>query len=361
MPKSKWLPGLLSMALLASCSLLGGGGGGNSGVYTECNNAAGRAAWGEARMALTRGDRPAALPHLIEATSNCPNLIRAHIAYQDVAREVGGDAEQAMVDFYVKETEVAAKAGSPVPAYMRARLAETAYAQSNALDAILASHATFAWGHLSRGRVNRGQGRLSEALQNLDQAISLDDGLIEARLERAQVLVELGRDMEAAVEYKVYWDTNPADTAAAREYLTLLLYRLEDVDEASRLIDHLKRSDQSLALRMDRAAVLWRGGRAQAAVEVYLEILEQDPSMARAALNIGLLYYEVVPREDVDKIRYWPKARAAFRLFMQTSAPQDGHEQFERTWAVPFRLRRIRELLGPATVTPNLELLRWPT
>jgi len=358
MAKSTWLPGLL---LLASCSLFGGSGGGNATAYTECNNPAGRAAWGEARMALTRGDRPAALPHLIEATSNCPNLVRAHIAYQDIAREVGGDAEQAMVDFYVKETEAAAKAGSPVPAYMRARLAETAYAQSNALDAILASHETFAWGHLSRGRVNRGQGRLSEALQNLDQAISLDDKLIEARLERAQVLVELGRDMEAAVEYRAYWDANPADTAAAREYLTLLLYRLEDhVDEASQLIDYLQRSDQSLALRMDRAAVLWRGGRADAAIEVYLEILEQDPKMARAALNIGLLYYEVVPKEEVDKIRYWPKARAAFQLFMQKSDPQDGHEQFERTWAVPYRLRRIGELLGPATVTPTLELLRWP-
>lgn len=359
MANRSWLTGLL---LLSSCSLFGGGGGGNPDAYTACDDPVGRAAWQEARMALARGDQVAALPHLVAATGQCPDLVRAHIAYQDVARTVGGEAEQTMVDFYVKAADATAEGPSPVPAYMRARLAETAYAQSNALDAILDKHETFAWGHLSRGRVNRGQGRLSEALQNLDRAISIDDGLIEARLERAQVLVELGRDMEAAVEYKVYWNANPADTDAAREYLTLLLYRLEGrVDEALQLIDNLQQSDQSLELRMDRAAALWRGGRAEAAVGVYLEILEQDSKMARAALNIGLIYYEVAPREEVDKIRFWPKARAAFQLFMQRSRPEDGHEQFERTWAVPYRLRRINELIGPATMAASVDQLRWPS
>lgn len=359
MAKTRWVLWLL-LPLQASCFLFGGGGGGSGAAYTECSNAEGRSAWTEAKMALASGDKQAALPHLVVATNKCPDLVRAHIEYQNLAKSLGGESEQAMVDFYMKMPERAPDDASPVPAYMRARLADTAYAQSNALDQILKKHSTFGWGYLSRGRVNRGQGRLSEALQSLDQAILADDGLIEARLERAQVLTELGRDEEAALEYKFYWGANPADAVAGREYLALLLYRLARVDHAMVVLATLKLADQSLSLRMDEAAVLWRAGNSAAAIEAYLDILQQEPTMARAALNIGLLYYEVVPKEETDKIRCWPKARAAFQIFMQRSVPKDGHEQFERTWAVPFRLRRIHELLGPTTTVPSLDMLRTP-
>ena len=82
---------------------------------------------------------------------------------------------------------------------------------------------------------------------------------------------------------------------------------------------------------------------------------------ARAALNIGLLYYEVAPRNDAERQLYWPKARAAFRLFLERVQPADGHEQFERTLGVPFRLERIAELLGPAPVAgPSVDELAWP-
>lgn len=359
MARTRWIPWLL-LPLQASCSLFGGVGGSNGAAYTECSNAEGRSAWTEAQMALASGDQQTALPHLVVATSKCPDMVPAHIAYQDLAKSLGGDVEQAMVDFYTKMPERAADGASPVPAYMRARLADTAYSQSNDLLEILKMHPSFGWGYLSLGRVNRGQGRLSEALQNLDQAISVDNGLIEARLERAQVLTELGRKEEAALEYKFYWGANPADAVAGREYLALLLYRLARVDQAKVVLASLKLTDQSLSLRMDEAAVLWRDHNSKAAIEAYLDILQEDPTMARAALNIGLLYYEVVPKEEVDKIRFWPKARAAFQIFMQRSDPKDGHEQFERTWAVPYRLRRIDELLGPTTTVPSLDMLRTP-
>src|SRR5690606_8620334 len=151
------------------------------------------------------------------------------------------------------------------------------------------------------------------------------------------------------------------DTAAAREYITLLLYRLARVDEALALIDLLEQfGEKSPSLRMDRAAALWRGKQPQAAIEIYLEILRADPTRARAALNIGLLYYEIVPQSEADKPRYWPKARAAFELFLQATEPADGHEQFERTWAVPYRLQCISELLGPSPGGAKLEDLSWP-
>lgn len=349
------------MLLSASCWLFQGGGSGTPTSYSRCADAEAREAWNLAKLEV-RAERDAqALPLLQLVTSKCPDLLRAHIAYQDAAKRLGGEHEQAMVDFYVKAPERDPGDASPVPGYLRARLAETAYAQSNALDQILASHATFAWGYLSRGRVNRGQGRLSEALQNYDKAIANDAGLLEARLERAQVLTELGRDEEAAVEYNRYVRQTPSDSVAMREYITLLLYRLARIDEALRYLDLLEqRGDTSLSLRMDRAAAQWRGKRLQAAVETYLEILAAEPSNARAALNIGLLYYEIVPEDEEAKLRFWPKARAAFELFLQRSEPADGHEQFERTWAVPYRLRRIGELLGPSAIAAKLEDLSWP-
>ncbi|MFT4512339.1 MAG: tetratricopeptide (TPR) repeat protein [Planctomycetota bacterium] len=351
----------LVLCLSASCWLFPAGGSGSTASYSECADPEAREAWGLAKIEVRQGRDAKALPLLRIVTSKCPVLLRAHIAYQDVAKRLGGEHEQAMVDFYVKAPERAPGDRSPVPAYLRARLAETAYAQSNALDQILASDGTFAWGYLSRGRVNRGQGRLSEALQNYDEAISNDAELLEARLERAQVLTELGRDEEAAVEYKTYVGQAPSDSVAVREYITLLLYGLARIDEAIDYLDLLEqRGEKSLSLRMDRAAAQWRAKQPQAAAETYLEILAAEPTTARAALNIGLLYYEIVPQDEAAKLRFWPKARSAFELFLQRSDPADGHEQFEQTWAVPFRLRRIGELLGPSTGAAKIEDLAWP-
>ena len=360
------LAALLLMPLVASCFLFGPGRVGNPTAYTECADDEGRLAFAEAKVLLSAGKDLLALPLLQTAVTRCPDLVRAHLAYQDLAQRLGGKDEQAMVDFYVQMLAKAEQAESaiirsPVPAYLRARLTETAYAQSNALDEILKQQPSFAWAYLSRGRINRGQGRLGEALQNFEQAIASDSQLMEARLERAQVLTELGRDQEAAVEYGIYWRESPRDHVAAREYIALLLYRLGRTKEALQQIDILEQAgEKSLALRMDRAAALWRENLPQAAIEIYLEILAAQPATARAALNIGLLYYEIVPKDEADKLRFWPKARAAFELFLQGDEPSDGHEQFERTWAVPYRLRRIAELLGPSPGGATISNLRWP-
>lgn len=350
---------LLVAVTAAGCELFGGGGGQVApGPADGCSDAESRAAWQDARAALQKGDDAAALPLLELVAQRCPELVRAHLAYQDVARRAGGDVEKRMVAFYGRTEDN----GSPVPAYLRARLAETAYAQANDLQKILSQHRGFAWAHLSLGRVNRGQGRLSEALGDFERAVRNDASLAEARLERAQVLAELGRNEESAIDFRSYLRARPADTDAAREFVTLLLYKLGRVEEA---VDWIKRlqtnGDRSIALRMDLAAAIWRRGVPRSAVEEYLRVLSDAPQTARAALNIGLLYYEIVPSNEGERRRYWPRARAAFRMFLATTEPADGHEQFERTWAVPYRLRRIDELLGPGPQrAATLDDLRWP-
>ena len=310
-------------------------------VYEVCDDPAGTVAWEAAQAALARGDDGAALPLLRDCVERCPRLVRAHRAYQDAALRVGGDAARAMQAFYA----AAAEESPNVRDYLRARLAETSYAQSNALQQILGRDPSFAWAHLSLARVNRRQGRL-----------------LQARLERAQVLAELGREEEAAVDYRAYLRGRPDDEDAMRAFVTLLLYRLGRVDEAMVLLDRLEAAHPGSAeLRMDRAAALWYAGRTRDAVEAYLAVLRDEPHRARAALNIGYLYYEVAPGNEVERLRFWPCARAAFRLFLERVEPKDGHEQFERTLAVPYRLEVIDELLGPdLRASVVLDDLRWP-
>lgn len=361
--RTGWLPKFATVALLllGGCELPGGGVGSASRVSevaTECDDPQGRAAWQEAQQQLDAGNELAAVAALQRVAERCPDFVRGNIRYQDTARRLGGDHERRMVEHY----RSAVTSASAERQYLRARLAETAYAQANELNEILKRHPRFGWAHLSRGRINRTQGRQSEALQDFERALATDPSLTEALLERSQVLVEIGRDEEAAVGFDRYLRQRPDDLTATRQYLTLLLYRLGRTEQAMKLIEKLESlGDRSIALRMDRAAALWRARRFQAAAEAYLAILREQPSIARAALNLGLLYYEVVPQTDAQRQRCWPKARAAFRWFLQQTEPSDGHEQFERTWAVPFRLQRIARSIGSDQGgEPQLDDLTWP-
>jgi tetratricopeptide (TPR) repeat protein len=329
-------------------------------VYTRIQDPACEAAWQRARAAIACGDDTAALTDLVFVARGCPDLVRAHLAYQDAARRLGGAAEQAMVDFYVQMPE----GKTPVAAYCKARLPhQTAYAQFNALSAILARDPSFAWAHLSLARVERGRGRYLPALDSYESALVYDAQMFEARLERAQVLNELGRYPEAAVDYKAYLANRSDDVQATRDYVSLLLYRLGRVDEAIELLGALEaKFAGDLTLRMDRAAALWRSRRAKESAEAYFAILRDAPSTRRAALNLGLLYFEVLPRDDVQRDLYWPRARAAFRWFLQGNEPADGHEQFERMIGVPFRMAIIADKLGPEPLQAvKLDDLRWPT
>ena len=328
-------------------------------VYRTCTERDAQGAWQRAVQALARRDDASALPDLRLCVERCKDFVPAHLAYQDVARRLGGDAQRAMQTFYLGGPENPAT----VATYLRARLADTSYAQCNALDAILVKDPSFAWAHVSRARVTRRQGRLLQALDMFAQAALYDPEMHEAHLERAQVLTELGRDEEAAVEYRAYLRGVPDDAPAQHAFASLLLYRLGRIDEAIEILTALEKQDPgALPLRMDRAAAEWLAGRPREAVERYLAVLADDPRAARAALNVGMLYYEVLPKDDIQRNVFWPKARAAFRLFLGTSVqPADGHEQFEKTLAVPYRLGVIDAKLGaapPKDVT--IDDLRWP-
>lgn len=331
-------------------------------VYSRLDDPQGSAAYEAAMSALARGEHAAALAGLRKTVELCPDHVRAHRLYQDVARQVGGEAAITMAAYYRQLPERQTVAGpSPVPAYLRARLADTSYAQGNALGELLRRHPDFAWAHLSLGRVSRRQGRLLQALDSFGSATAIDAALPEPRLERAQVLAELGRYEEAARDYEAYLRISADDEAAIRAYLDLLLYRLRRNDRALELLaPMLAAAPKDIELRMQHAAATWFAGRPRQALDAYLDILADQPEQARALFNVGLLYYEVLPRDEADRRRLWPQAQIAFQKFLACDEPQDGHEQFERSVGVPYRLALIAELVGPAPdVEPPLQALRW--
>lgn len=325
-------------------------------VYSVPQDPVGAAAWARAQELRERGDAAGALAELRRAVELCPDLVRANLAYQDAARAAGGGALSAMQDYYRRLPD----GESPVPAYVKARLADTSFARGTALQAIVARHPRFAWGQLSMARVQRGKGELLQAVDQFQAAVALDASLAEARLERAEVLVEIGRDEEAAVDYEAYLKLQPRDDAARHAYAQLLIYRLDRIERAMPLLDELERAGVAAAVRMDRAAAQWRSGDARGAITTYLRVLASEPDSARALLNVGLLYYDVLPKGPEERAIFWPKARAAFELFLLATPPQDGFEQFERTLAVPFRLDVIERTVGAAGASPSLADLQLP-
>ena len=84
------LAALLWMPLVASCFLFGPGRVGNPTAYPECADDEGRLAFAEAKVLLSAGKDRLALPLLQTAVTRCPDLVRAHLAYQDLAQRLGG-------------------------------------------------------------------------------------------------------------------------------------------------------------------------------------------------------------------------------------------------------------------------------
>lgn len=356
--------GTLGLAALAGCAAvpLPTGSPAPTNRYERLDDPQGAEAYESAMRALAKGDRKAALAGIRTTIARCPEHVRAHRLYQDLARDAGGAEAAAMLEYYKALGAGPSATTSPLPAYLTARLAETSYAQGNALTKLVATYPDFAWGHVSLARVSRQQGRLQQALDGFGRAIDVDSRLHEARLERAEVLVELGRYEEAAVDYEAYLAAAAADRAATRAYIDLLLYRLRRTDRARTLLTPLlAEAPRDLELRMQMAALRWFANQPKEALVDYLGILADDPGHARAALNVGLLYYEVLPRDDEARRRLWPKAAQAFEWFLSCGDALDGHEQFERTVGVPYRLAKIRDLCG-AIVFGNvrdLSALRW--
>ena len=325
--------------------------------FESCTDAEGRAAYEQALMHLQAGRDQDALPLLRRVVERCPENVPALAYYQDTALHLGGDASKQMRAYY---EGLADAADSPVPAFGKARLLETSYQRKVAVDALLARFDDFAYGWLARARLDRGRGQLGEAVEGFQKAIERYPQLLAAHLELAEVLNELGRAGEARLPYENYLRGAPNDRATIRDFVQLLLYKLDKPADARPWIERLLADDpQDEVARMDLAAANWCSGDLDAALRGYLDVLKERPDNARAALDIGFLHYDAFVHDDATRAEHWPKARKAFELFLRLIRPEEGHDYFEKVLAVPYRLKEIERELGPGDgKPPTLEDLR---
>ena len=99
---------------------------------------------------------------------------------------------------------------------------------------------------------------------------------------------------------------------------------------------------------MDQAAGAWLLGQVRQSIDLYHRVLELDPSRARAVLNLGNLYYDVLGGGTEEGRReFWPKARSAYRYYLQMNQAEGLYDLFDQKFAVPYRLKEIAVLLGP--------------
>jgi tetratricopeptide (TPR) repeat protein len=311
--------------------------------YEGCKDPQGSAELAQAQVDIYAGRDVEALPLLADLVQRCPDLVPAHLLYQNTAMTVGGAAEKTMRTYY---KGLSTEGPSVVPTYVAARLFESAYSKYQALEQITHRDSSFYYAHFSLGRLLRSSGRLSDAFDSFSRALALNPNLLPARLELAETLVEWGREAEAVVHYENYLRGAPDDYAAMRAFERLLVYRLGRLDAGLVWIEKLlARDPQDAPAMMDKAAALWRAGRTGEARTIYLDVLTLRPDEARAILDLGYLYYDVLARDDATRLQWWPRAYKAFVLYQREAQPEEGMDYVEELLSVPYRLKAIEEFL----------------
>lgn len=149
----------------------------------------------------------------------------------------------------------------------------------------------FAW--MALGAALARQGRHTQSLQALDEALRVDPGDHQACCNRANALLELGRDEEALAGYAQALRLRPDHVEALRGQ-ALVLRRLGRTEEALATLDTLSRvAPADLQGLQARAATLHALGRLQPALAAYDEILRLQPGDASALDNRGNVLFDL--------------------------------------------------------------------
>lgn len=170
---------------------------------------------------------------------------------------------------------------------------------------VLAAHPTDAAAHLYSGVIAMRRKEWDRALADLNQAISLDSSLAEARKQRARTFMELGEQVRAAADLTQAAEIDPADGEIfALRGLTMFGRMLYDaaVADFTRALERLPGNHRIL---YDRAVVFLIQDEWEAALKDLEVILTSGPKAARALSLRGVvrarLGKAVAAAEDFDR------------------------------------------------------------
>ena len=202
-----------------------------------------------------------------------------------VTRSVLGQTDAALVAF---EAAAAMRPNDLPTAVRRADLLELSGERSAAADALRQALQLAPDGAAVRyrlGRLAAGQAD-GEAIQHFEAAIAVEPDYREAIYALAQELRRVGRESEAEEQLERY---ESVGSALRRHYEDPLIDAMDAVRSASA---------QQL---FNDARALQDGGDLKGALELYVSVLEIDPSYAQAHVNLIVVYGQLDRRDEVAK------------------------------------------------------------
>ena len=300
------------------------------------------------RDALRKGDRAAVRTAATAAVRACPNFVPAHLALIDNARGEDGKVDREIERFYA---EFPWPERSAVAELVRSRLATNDRDRVAALEAALDRDRSFYFAYLDLAAVWSQNDRLAKVLESYEKAVQAKPDSWRGNLGLARILHQIGRGEDAAPRYERALELLSPDTvergAAIREYVRLMLYELRRPSQTLPLLEELlATAPDDVALLMDRAAAAWILGERDRAAATYRRVLELDPGEFRAALSIGNLFFQRPDCTAEVQRRDWPRARLAYRYFLDHAEDGDPYDLMDKFVTVPCRLQIIDAALG---------------
>ena len=348
---------VVGLALLTACVGTTGGGTGRPSSGQGPGDSSARATFQTATRLEAEGELVQAVAAYRKCVDLVPERLGYHVAYQDAALRLPATgktpqpATQAMREYYKRLPDAGR---SPQTPYLRARLQRHDRREEPArllLESALQRDEGFYPAQYELGLLWRGVDRPSLAHQWFKRAAANSRAQPVARRAWAEVSMELGLWNEAVDAYARYTAEVPADLESQRAYLRLVLYKVSDkLAVAERVVANLLRAlPDDIGLKMDRAAVAWRKGEIEAAVDGYRGVLRADPKRARAALNLGNLFYDTGRRQKPGSARRasLERARRAYIYYRTLGIPDDAFDWFDQKIAVRVNLATIAKELGP--------------
>ncbi len=177
-------------------------------------------------------------------------------------------------------------------------------------------------------------GQPDAALEEFDRALALNPSYVEAHLNRAITLNDLGRYEEAREAFRLAWD---CDHTVGRPYARSVSARLANMHmELGDLYADLGSFEQAenqyraaaelrpdfLDIRTKLARSLMEGAKLDAAIDELSRVLAENPDYVEARVSLGLVYYRAGQYDSaatewrgcLEQVPDHPKARAFLNM-----------------------------------------------
>ncbi|KPK62863.1 MAG: hypothetical protein AMS21_07055 [Gemmatimonas sp. SG8_38_2] len=187
-------------------------------------------------------------------------------------------------------------------------------------------------------------GQPEAAIEEFDRALALNPSYVEAHLNRAITLNDLGRYDEAREAFRLAWDS---DHSAGRSFSRSVSARLSnmhmelgdlyaDLGSYGEAVDQYRRATELrpdfLDIRSKLARALMERGELDEAISELSAVIAENSNYVEARVSLGLVYYRAGNydaaaaewRACLQQVPDHPKARAFLNMPRTLAAGEEG-------------------------------------